>query len=67
MATLPSSDLKVDGQLLSHIPVLVRQSNFAIWLMKIRNTLSAYGVWEIADGTLTYVSVPARIRTNGSL
>ena len=59
MATLPSSDLKVNGQLLSHIPVLVGQSNYAIWLMKIRNTLSAYGIWKITDGTLTYVSVPA--------
>ena len=28
-------------------------------MKKIRNTLSAYGVWEIVDGTLTYVSVPA--------
>ena len=44
MATLPSLDLKVDSQLLSHIPVLIRQSNYAIWLMKIRNTLSTYGV-----------------------
>ena len=61
MATLPSSDLNVDGQLLSRIPVLVGQSNYAIWLMKIRNTLSTYGVWEIADGMLTYVSVPANI------
>ena len=51
--------LKVDGQLLFHIPILVEQSNYAIWLMKIRNTLSTYGVWEIADGMLTYVSVPA--------
>ena len=59
MATLPSSDLKIDSQLLSCIPVLAGQSNYTIWLMKIRNTLSAYGVWEITDGTLTYVMVPA--------
>ena len=27
------------------------------WQVKIRNTLSAYGVWEIIDGTLTYASM----------
>ena len=43
MAALPSSDLKMNGQLLSCIPVLVKQSNYPIWLMKIRNTLFAYG------------------------
>ena len=59
MATLPSSDLKIDGQLLSCIPILVGQSNYAIWQVKIHNTLSAYGVWEIVDGMLTYTSVGA--------
>ena len=54
MAALTTSEIKVDGQILSCIPVLVGQSNYSIWHVKIRNTLSAYGVWEIIEGTNTY-------------
>ena len=59
MATLPSLDLKINGQRLSHIPILVGQSNYAIWQVKIHNTFSAYGVWEIIEGTLTCTSMGA--------
>ena len=60
MAALSTSEIKVDGQILSRIPVLVRQSNYSIWHVKIRNTLSAYGVWEIVEGTNTYAgTLPA--------
>ena len=53
---LPS---KIDGQILSRIPVLVGQSNYSIWHVKIRNTLSAYRVWEIVEGTNTYATTIA--------
>ena len=56
MAALSTSEIKIDGQILSRIPVLVRQSNYSIWHVKIRNTLSAYGVWEIVKGTNTYAT-----------
>ena len=59
MAALTTSEIKVDGQILSRIPVLVRQSNYSIWHIKIRNTLSTYGVWEIVEGTNTYASTIA--------
>ena len=45
MAALTTSEIKINSQILSHIPILV---------VKIRNTLSAYGVWEIVEGTNTY-------------
>ena len=54
MAALTTSEIKIDSQILSHIPILVGQSNYSIWHVKIRNTLSAYGVWEIVEGTNTY-------------
>ena len=56
MAALTTSEIKINGQILSRIPVLVGQSNYSIWHVKIRNTLSAYGVWEIVEGTNTYAS-----------
>ena len=56
MAALTTSEIKIDSQILSHIPVLVGQSNYSIWHVKIRNTLSAYRVWEIIEGTLIYAS-----------
>ena len=56
MAALTTSEIKIDGQILSCIPVLVRQSNHSIWHVKIRNTLSTYGVWEIIEGTNTYAT-----------
>ena len=59
MAALTTSEIKIDGQILSCIPILVGQSNYSIWLVKIRNTLSAYGVWEIIEGTNTYASTIA--------
>ena len=60
MAALTTSEIKIDGQILSRIPVLVGQSNYSIWHVKIRNTLSAYGVWEIVEGTNTYAgTLPA--------
>ena len=59
MATLTTSEIKVDGQILSRIPVLIGQSNYSIWHVKIRNTLSAYGVWEIVEGTNTYATTIA--------
>ena len=54
MAALTTSEIKIDGQILSRIPALVGQSNYSIWHVKIRNTLSAYGLWEIVEGTNTY-------------
>ena len=59
MAALTTSEIKINGQILSRIPVLVGQSNYSIWHMKIRNTLSAYGVWEIVEGTNTYATTIA--------
>ena len=60
MAALTTSEIKIDGQILSHIPVLVGQSNYSIWHVKICNTLSAYRVWEIVEGTNTYAgTLPA--------
>ena len=59
MAALTTSEIKIDSQILSHIPVLVGQSNYSIWHVKIRNTLSAYGVWEIIEGTNTYATTIA--------
>ena len=59
MAALTTSEIKIDGQILSRIPILIGQSNYSIWLVKIRNTLSAYGVWEIIEGTNTYASTIA--------
>ena len=59
MAALTTSEIKIDGQILSCIPILVGQSNYSIWHVKIRNTLSAYGVWEIVEGTNTYASTIA--------
>ena len=56
MAVLTTSEIKIDGQILSHIPILVGQSNYSIWHVKIRNILSAYGVWEIIEGTNTYAA-----------
>ena len=34
MAALTTSEIKVDGQILSRIPVLVGQSNYSIWHVK---------------------------------
>ena len=59
MAALTTSEIKIDGQILSCIPVLVRQSNYSIWHVKIRNSLSTYGVWEIVEGTNTYATTIA--------
>ena len=60
MAALTTSEIKINGQILSRIPVLVGQSNYSIWHVKIQNTLSAYGVWEIVEGTNTYAgTLPA--------
>ena len=59
MAALTTSEIKIDGQILSCIPILVRQSNYSIWHVKIRTTLSAYRVWEIVEGTNTYASTLA--------
>ena len=59
MAALTTSEIKIDGQILSCIPILVGQSNYSIWHIKIRNTLSTYGVWEIVEGTNTYASTIA--------
>ena len=59
MAALTTSEIKIDGQILSRIPVLIGQSNYSIWDVKIRNTLSAYGVWEIVEGTNTYATTIA--------
>ena len=59
MAALTTSEIKINGQILSRIPILVGQSNHSIWHIKIRNTLSAYGVWEIVEGTNTYASTIA--------
>ena len=56
MAALTTSEIKINGQILSCIPVLVRQSNYSIWHVKIRNTLSTYGVWEIVKGMNTYAT-----------
>ena len=58
MATLTTSEIKINGQILSRIPVLIGQSNYSIWHVKIHNTLSAYGVWEI-EGTNTYATTIA--------
>ena len=68
MAALSTSEIKIDGQILSRIPVLVGQSNYSIWHVKIRNTLSAYGVWEIVEGTkLTLMLAPhQQIKKSGS-
>ena len=54
MAALTTSEIKINGQILACIPILIGQSNYSIWHVKIRNTLSAYGVWEIVEGTNTY-------------
>ena len=54
MAALTTSEIKIDSRVLSLIPVLVGQSNYSIWHVKIRNTLSTYGIWEIIKGTNTY-------------
>ena len=51
MAALTTSEIKIDGQILSRIPVLIGQSNYSIWHVKIRNTLSTYRAWEIVEGT----------------
>ena len=59
MAALTTSEIKIDGQILSRIHILVGQSNYSIWHVKIRNTLSAYGVWKIVKGTNTYASTIA--------
>ena len=60
MAALTTSDIKINSQILSRIPVLVGQSNYSIWHVKIRNTLSAYRVWEVVKGTNTYAgTLPA--------
>ena len=59
MAALTTSEIKVNGQILSRIPVLVGQSNYSIWHVKIRNTLSAYRVWKIIEGTNTYATTIA--------
>ena len=59
MAVLTTSEIKVDGQILSCIPVLVGQSNYSIWHVKIWNTLSTYGVWKIVEGTNTYTTTIA--------
>ena len=59
MAALTTSEIKIDGQILSRIPILIGQSNYSIWHVKIRNTLSTYKVWEIVEGTLTYASTIA--------
>ena len=56
MAALTTAEIKIDSQILSHIPILVGQSNYPIWHVKIRNTLSTYGVWEIIEGTNTYAT-----------
>ena len=56
MAALTTSEIKIDGQILSCIPVLIGQSNYSIWHVKIRNTLSAYRVWKIVKGTNTYTT-----------
>ena len=59
MAALTISEIKINSQILSRIPVLVGQSNYSIWHVKIRNTLSTYGVWEIVEGTNTYATTIA--------
>ena len=59
MAALTTSEIKIDSQILSRIPVLVGQSNYSIRHVKIRNTLSAYGAWEIVEGTNTYATTIA--------
>ena len=59
MAALSTSEIKIDGQILSRIPVLVGQSNYSIWHVMSRNTLSTYGVWEIVKGTNTYATTIA--------
>ena len=59
MAALTTSEIKINSQILSRIPVLIGQSNYSIWHVKIKNTLSAYGVWEIIEGTNTYASTIA--------
>ena len=59
MAALTTSEIKINSQILSRIPILVEQSNYFIWHVKIRNTLSTYGVWEIIEGTNTYASTMA--------
>ena len=59
MAALTTSEIKIDSQILSCIPILIGQSNYSIWHVKIRNTLSAYGVWEIVEGTNTYATTIA--------
>ena len=56
MAALTTSEIKINSQILSCIPILIGQSNNSIWHVKIRNTLSAYGVWEIVEGTNTYAT-----------
>jgi hypothetical protein len=53
--TLTTSDVKINSSLLSCIPQLLKQKNYPIWAARLRNTLSAYGLWQFVDGSLTYV------------
>lgn len=52
--TLTTSDVKIDSSLLSRIPQLLKQKNYPTWAARLRNTLSAYGLWQFVDGSLTY-------------
>ena len=53
---LPTSEVKFDTNLISHIPILTGQDNYNIWQLQIQTTLFAYFMWEFVDGTLTYTA-----------